>query len=334
MEKIRISLSDINYDSVHNLLRLIGDVCSFEIVDQNPDYLIHSCFGYEHLRHECVRICWIGENIIPDFNVSDYAIGFARMDFGDRYRRIPLYRFYFSDYDSLFDEDRCLIDFSAAVEMQQKSEFCTLVISNSERGGYFNEFYEELQKYKNVSSGGRVLNNIGGPVGDKLAFLKKGKFHLAFENSSSPGYITEKILHAFAARTVPIYWGAPDVTLDFNPKAFINCHDFASIGGVIKEIRRIDQDDGAYQKMLSEPCFPEGKEPLNLRKSEISGWLKGIFEQEPREAFRRNTNYWGQYYENRLRSAFFKPHKQLLKVVIGNVSRNMRKIHPKNRPKA
>jgi alpha(1,3/1,4) fucosyltransferase len=31
----------------------------------------------------------------------------------------------------------------------------------------------------------------------------------------SPGYVTEKLFHAKAAGCVPIYWGAPDVELDF-----------------------------------------------------------------------------------------------------------------------
>ena len=64
--------------------------------------------------------------------------------------------------------------------------------------------FEALSWYQQVSSGGRYKNNIGGPVDDKLKFQRKHKFVIAFENTATPGYTTEKIIGAFAAGAVPI----------------------------------------------------------------------------------------------------------------------------------
>lgn len=79
-------------------------------------------------------------------------------------------------------------------------KFCSFVVSNSQFSDPLRKrFFERLCKYKKVDSGGRYLNNIGGPVRDKLAFCRGYKFNIAFENSSVDGYTTEKIMEAYAA---------------------------------------------------------------------------------------------------------------------------------------
>ena len=57
----------------------------------------------------------------------------------------------------------------------------------------------------------------GGTVKDKLATLSNFRFTIAYENGHSmPGYVTEKILDCLCAGSVPIYWGAPNIT-DYIP---------------------------------------------------------------------------------------------------------------------
>lgn len=89
--------------------------------------------------------------------------------------------------------------------------------------------------------------------------MKTRKFHLAFENSSYPGYVTEKILQAFYARTVPIYWGSPCVDLDFNPDAFINWHDYKNDKKFLERIIEVDNDEKLYHNMLNQPMFRNNK---------------------------------------------------------------------------
>ena len=49
-------------------------------------------------------------------------------------------------------------------------------------------------------------------------------FTIAFENCDHPGYITEKIIHAFIAGTIPLYWGGGDYLKEtFPADCFINC---------------------------------------------------------------------------------------------------------------
>lgn len=64
-------------------------------------------------------------------------------------------------------------------------------------------------------------------VNDKIGTLAKYKYNICFENmSDTPGYITEKIWDSFKAKSVPIYWGASNIT-DYVPKnCFIDYRDF------------------------------------------------------------------------------------------------------------
>lgn len=125
MKTISLKLVDVTEDCVGPLISMIDKVGSITRVESDPDYIIHSCFGHDVLRYDGVRICWLGENLVPDFNICDYAMGFSRLSFGDRYRRIPLYRWY-AEYEELFDASRHVIPVHGVEELRQKTRFCTV----------------------------------------------------------------------------------------------------------------------------------------------------------------------------------------------------------------
>ncbi|MGH7793264.1 MAG: glycosyltransferase family 10 domain-containing protein, partial [Thermodesulfobacteriota bacterium] len=59
-----------------------------------------------------------------------------------------------------------------------------------------------------------------------LQTLKEYNFILAFENTDYPGYITEKIIHAFMAGTIPLYWGGGGYLEETIPSnCYIDCRD-------------------------------------------------------------------------------------------------------------
>ena len=188
------------------------DICDGE---SSPDYLFYGGFGREHYEYDCVKIAIIGENYVPDFNAFDYAISHNFIEFGDRHLRIPLFAFY-PEYKTLASHlnksDKELLN----------RDFCSFVVSNGNRGDPIRtEFFHRLSKYKPVASGGRWLNNIGGPVDDKLDFCSKYKFNIAFENSFCPGYTTEKIMQPLTVNSIPIYWGNPLVSRDFSDECMV-----------------------------------------------------------------------------------------------------------------
>ena len=57
---------------------------------------------------------------------------------------------------------------------------------------------------------------------NKYDVLGRSKFHLAFENSLYPGYVTEKLFQSLLMGTFSLYWGANDVANDFGDIGYIN----------------------------------------------------------------------------------------------------------------
>lgn len=276
-------------------------------VDQEsaPDYVIHSVFGTSVLNFPGIRIFFTAENVHPDFNISDYAVSFDWLAFGDRHYRIPLYRF-FPEYQELIRPRPPTEDI-----LRTKRTFCAFVCSNAEGAPERKMMFNLLSEYKRVDSGGGWLNNVGRRVTNKKTFQSCAKFVLAFENSSAPGYTTEKIVQAFSAQAIPIYWGNPDVARDFNPKAFINCHDYPSFEAVIEHIIKIDQNDDLWRVMQAEPCFPDGHESTSLKQEPIIDFFSHIFDAPLQQAFRRDRTVWGPKYTQRLNTAFHHPCLQL-----------------------
>jgi len=257
-------------------------------VNPNPDFLIHSIYGKEHLKYHCCKIGFTGDNTRPDFERSDYHIGF---DFNDdsRYLRWPIFLAYGIKIDALIAPK----DMGAAYA--KKDRFCSFVVSNPHAEERI-RFFQMLNAYKQVDSGGGYLNNIGGPVRNKKEFLSTRKFNIAFENSSYPGYTSEKIYEAFLSNTVPIYWGNPRIAEDFNPDAFINMHDFSSFEDAIDYVRHLDHDDAAYRKMLEAPAFRDNLIPDAFKDEVYYRFFEKIFMQgHLKKPLSKHISHWMEY---------------------------------------
>jgi hypothetical protein len=127
-----------------------------------------------------------------------------------------------------------------------------------------NDWFHKLNAYKPVASAGPLFNNVGyiltrgeGAVEAKLKFINSYKFNLCFENSSYPGYATEKLYEALCAKTVPIYWGSPTIECDFNTKAFLNWHDYQDDDAFFEAIKEIDENPDLYEEMYLQPMFSD-----------------------------------------------------------------------------
>ncbi|MDU7693512.1 MAG: glycosyltransferase family 10 [Helicobacter sp.] len=222
----------------------------YEVINsEQPDFIICSCFGNNHLKYNCPKILYLGENIIPDFNLYDYAIGFHFIEFGDRYLRFPLAFWRYTIRAAM--EKHLQVD-----ESLLNRGFASFLNSNSDDLSGRRELFRELSKVDFVASGGLVDNNIGMRVNNKHEFVKSYKFNLAFENSITEGYYTEKIIDAFYARTVPIYLGDPCVAMHgLNPKAYINVSDFDNMQDLLDCVRDLHNDDDKYLSMMNQSAF-------------------------------------------------------------------------------
>jgi alpha(1,3/1,4) fucosyltransferase len=107
-----------------------------------------------------------------------------------------------------------------------------------------------------------------GVADSKSETLARYKFALCFENSILKGWITEKLFDCFFAGTVPIYWGAPDITERVPANCFIDMRRFSGY----QELRE-------FLKSLSEKHIQEYKVNARafLRSPEFYPFTKAAF---------------------------------------------------------
>lgn len=259
---IRIAFSDGGHFCQKLLFRLLNSKYEFVIDQSNPDLLVYSLYGNQHLRYNCKKLQIIGENSFPNFNECDYAISPHYISF-DRHCRIPFYAFN-KEYQLLID---WYID---RVADPEKRKFCCGLITNGINADPFrDEFVKQLNKAMPIDSVGKWLNTTGWTIQNrpefaenrdsiytnpaKIRLCRNYKYTLALENSLVDGYHTEKITDAFAAYSVPIYWGSKSISNEFNSGSYINVADFGTIQEAVDYILSISDEE--YAEMLN--CSPK-----------------------------------------------------------------------------
>ena len=102
-----------------------------------------------------------------------------------------------------------------------------------------------------------------------LNFINGFRFAIVCENSSAPGYITEKLLQCYHGRVIPIYWGSRPEKY-FNEDSFVNIKELHSSDELIKKVKELIVDDDKYNAMVS--C-PKLKEPEKDYFSELVDFI-------------------------------------------------------------
>jgi hypothetical protein len=163
----------------------------------------------------------------------------------------------------------------------KKTKFCAFVATNPNNPNR-NAAFHILNQWRPVDSGGRLFCNLpSGPIpaglgggGGELAkvdFYKSYKYAITFENSSSPGYTTEKLFHAKVAGCIPIYWGDPFVDRDFNSEGFLNANQVKTGKDLIDLVQALEADEERYTKMAAIPAVSEFKKRWCERTMEEIG---------------------------------------------------------------
>lgn len=145
-----------------------------------------------------------------------------------------------------------------------KDKLVAYISSNCNGGGAVarTAYVEELMQYIQVDSFGLCLHNANLPEGKgwhdsfgnlmeiKMRAISEYKFFLAFENDDQVAdYVTEKMLNALYAGTVPVYRGAPNVD-DWVPgeNSIIDIRDFDSPKELADFLLSLNEDDEAYNR--------------------------------------------------------------------------------------
>jgi hypothetical protein len=124
----------------------------------------------------------------------------------------------------------------------------------------------------------RNMNSIGNTVAEKIDFQRNFKFSIAIENACCPGYITEKIVEAYMAGTVPVYMGAPDICDSFNSESFIHITDVEKYDDAVDKIIHLDQNMNDYLSVRNSLIYKNDKVPQYAIEDSIMSFFERIFD--------------------------------------------------------
>jgi len=118
------------------------------------------------------------------------------------------------------------------------------------------QYIAEMMKQVDVHAYGPCLQNrrLDLDLGrmTKLENIVRYKFTIAFENSVSDDYVSEKLFDALFAGSVPVYRGARNVD-EFLPgeRCLINAADFAGPRELADYLRYLDGNEQAYAEYMA-----------------------------------------------------------------------------------
>jgi len=122
-------------------------------------------------------------------------------------------------------------------------------------------------EYMGACKGGTTHDNItSASIADKnwshnYEYFHIYRFALVMENRKKQGYITEKIVNAFLAGCVPIYYGTEEVFDVFNRNAFI-FYNVTNPRPALERIAYLEKNRTAYDLMLKEEILANGSQTL------------------------------------------------------------------------
>lgn len=170
--------------------------------------------------------------------------------------------------------------------LTKKKHFCGVVQNSSIPPRI--ELYNKLSDYKFVRASGGWITNVppeeatirhpridGEGYKSKVEFLSSCKFSIQVQSSNLTNFTHEKMIHAFAANTIPIFYGNSEILEDgFNPEAFINCHAYENFDQVVERVKEIDRDDKLFKHIITQPYFIDNKLPYYYNPDYILNFVE------------------------------------------------------------
>jgi len=230
----------------------------------DADLIVTSVFGHTP-TDPTKTLAYIGENIRPSFIHYNHSLSFDWDTYGGRNFRLPLWysRLAWDGFEQKPRKDNHhnhgyeqLIPIKQLtqprkLDIKAKDKFCALIANNPE--GLRINLYNSISKYKQVDGYGNMFRN---PLRkSKFAILPEYKFCLCPENSIYDGYVTEKLIDAYAGLTVPIYSGTLSVDCDFNEQAYLNYMDTKDMAFFVNRVADLDEYEELYETYYEQPLL-------------------------------------------------------------------------------
>ena len=246
---------------------------------QLPSINFISCYGSRdaiHLSKRRKNVFWTGENIsdptMGRTEFSDHLVELVDLSLGfehnsaSNYVRFPVWYMNYTRGHDRQNSHR----FATKMSLKHANDRtipCSLVARHDSRGNGAGLRQLAIDKltpiFGQVTCDGHFLNNsnllhqqFNNHLGD---YLRNCKFNICFENSSGPGYTTEKLFHALAAGCVPIYWSGefmPEPDL-IEPDSYI-IFDPENVDQSLQKIERLHLNNRLYRDFINQRKIKPG----------------------------------------------------------------------------
>ncbi|MCM1174205.1 MAG: glycosyltransferase family 10 [Blautia sp.] len=316
MKQIRILPlinNDYNIEWLYQLFLLDKEKYEIVVDYEDPQYVLvvishviyRNALLYKQLQNiysEDRIIIFLGDEAIsPDMNLFDYAITYDdELFMRDRICRRPTV-LWMRGGDKICKKNH--LEYAEAEQKYDTRKFCSFIYSNAKANTHRASIFYGLNSYQNVDALGKYLHNCDIEITRneknwfELSIEQKEnyRFSIAAENSFFRGYTSEKIISSFLAHSIPIYWGNPNIEKEFNPKAFINCHNYKDLNEVIEKVKTINEDKALWSYIVTQPWQTD--EQISLQNEQINNYRSftdHIFAQDIKDAKRiyQGTAVW------------------------------------------
>lgn len=286
-------------DAIQHIRRQRGQPQLAVVRQPQPDVsiVLHSCFGQQadKVSDKAQRIFLCGEPNGTKDKKYDLIVDCKRAPHRRRQTaKFVYYPFYvWSFYERFQNTPADMVKAKkpmVANWIATKPKFCAFMYSNKVR--HRNRFFDRLNRAMKHAGLNRSVQALGkcknpnyskqtqNPEDARTRYIpgvqtyndvavqkyRPFRFVLAIENTINlPGYITEKIISPMLAGAIPIYWGAKEVSEQFNEKSFINVNRLG-IEGAIAAVIRLEKNPHAYRQMLSQPWFKGNSLPTFFKE--------------------------------------------------------------------
>ena len=245
-------------DAILNAI-LPGGLASAEHADvASADLVYYSIWGLDHLRAAGTSVAFSMEPSIPERSSHHWSIDWRHLN-QPNHLRLPVWAWIQLGEPLAFNAD--------GTDPAER-RFCNFIYSR-DVCPLRNAFFEALHRRQPVDALGAIHNNMSNPAlsgrieaswrESKVAVLGDYRFTIAFENSEHVGYTTEKLIDAWLADTVPIYWGNPALGADLPVGACLSLYEAGSMDKLVDQVLEVHHDPERYEAIRQANPFRTGE---------------------------------------------------------------------------
>jgi hypothetical protein len=229
---------------------------------ESADLIICSVFGnaHESFRGRIPLVQFIGEPRSPELADGTAYLSFCYGGSNGRNYRLPLWLLQFDWFGkgSAYGNPNQLIPIHSLYRsrsFQDRNHMCVSIFNRDPAGNRMSFLRALSERGLPIHAYGKPFSNWFFGESQKLAVLSMFRFAQCFENSAMPGYHTEKIVHAFFAGCIPVYWGSNTLHLEFNEQAIVLLEPSMSLAQLVNQMLEISADKKKIRGILEQELF-------------------------------------------------------------------------------